>query len=150
MGKETGRIRRLSEFDLPGLMIVEELSFSTPWSKQSLLAEVKNPIAYYWVWEMEGKIAGYLGVWFILDEAQITNVAVHPEYRGMGGAKLLITQLLESMKEKGIKSATLEVRPTNEKAIKLYEKFGFTEIGRRVGYYIEEKEDALIFEVKVE
>lgn len=150
MGKKAGTIRRFIAEDIPGILEVEELSFAHPWSRQSFMEELENPSAFYWVWEVEGKVAGYLGSWFVLDEAQITNVATHPDFRKRGGAKRLIKALLWEMRERKIVSATLEVRPTNKKAQNLYKEFGFTEVGRRIGYYQEDNEDALIFEVKLE
>lgn len=150
MGKTTGKIRLLEEKDITQITQIEQLSFSSPWSKQSFYEELENSLARYWVWEREGGIVGgYLGSWIIMDEVQITNIAIHPDYRRERGAYLLLEHMFAYIKKENLFSAALEVRPSNEPAIRLYQKFGFQEIGRRVGYYQDNHEDALIFEVRI-
>lgn len=150
MGKTTGKIRLLEEEDIEQITQIEQFSFSSPWSCQSFYEELENSLARYWVWEREdGSIGGYLGSWIIMDEVQITNIAIHPDYRREKGACLLLDQMFAYMKAEEFFSAALEVRPSNTAAIKLYKKFGFEEIGRRAGYYLDNHEDALIFEVKI-
>lgn len=150
MGKTTRKIRLLEENDIHQVAQIEQLSFSSPWSEQSFYEELENSLACYWIWEREdGNIGGYLGSWIILDEVQITNIAIHPDYRRERGAYLLLEQMFAHMKELDLFSATLEVRPSNEPAIHLYQKFGFQEAGRRAGYYEDDHEDALIFEVRI-
>lgn len=150
MGKTTGKIRLLEEKDIIQIVQIEQLSFSSPWNEQSFYEELENSLARYWVWEIKnGIIGGYLGSWVIMDEVQITNIAIHPDYRREKGAHLLLEEMFSYMKEENLFSATLEVRPSNEPAIRLYQKFGFQEIGRRPEYYQDNHEDALIFEVKI-
>jgi len=148
MGEKAGKIRAMREADILAIAEIEELSFAMPWSARSLEEEFSNPNAHYWIWEVDGKVGGYLGAWFVLGEAQITNVATHPEYRRLGGGKLLMEEFFRQMEIGDISNAVLEVRPSNRGAIRLYEGFGFQEIGRRAGYYQDNQEDALIFEVK--
>lgn len=150
MGKTTGKIRLLEEKDIAQVVQIENLSFFSPWSQQSFYDELENSLACYWVWEKEdGAIGGYLGYWVVMDEVQITNIAIHPDYRREKGAYLLLNHMFDYMKEENLFFATLEVRPSNDPAICLYHKFGFQEVGRRVGYYQDNREDALIFEVKI-
>ena len=89
-------------------------------------------------------MVGYIGVWKIVDEGHITNVAVSPDYRRMQIGSALLKNMLEITAEEGIVRHTLEVRTGNEAAIGLYEKFGFETAGVRKGYYEDNGEDALI------
>jgi ribosomal-protein-alanine N-acetyltransferase len=123
---------------------VEIKSFEIPWSKESFENELKNNLALYLVAKVEEKAVGYIGVWKIFDEGHITNVAVHPDFRGNGIGKALISELLYLCKKDGILSFTLEVRESNIGAQKLYKSFGFVEAGKRKAYYSDNNEDAII------
>lgn len=140
-------IRLAEEWDIHGIVQLEELCFPTPWSERSFRDEiVKNPIAIYMVVEdlETGEIVGYAGIWKILDEGHITNVAIHPEYRSRGLGKKLMEKLLLCVEEKAVYRETLEVRISNEPAIRMYYDLGFREAGRRKGYYEDNGEDAII------
>lgn len=127
------------------VMTIEELCFTTPWSKAALIEEVKsNRLARYIVAVSSGKVIGYAGFWKIIDEGHITNIAVHPEFQGAGVGNCLMYNLLELARRENIKKLTLEVRAGNAKARNLYRKHGFTECGIRKGYYSDNKEDAII------
>lgn len=131
--------------DVKALANLDAVCFAAPWSENSFYQEIaENNLALYLIAEEEGTLAGYAGIWAIVDEGHITNVAVHPGQRGRGIAKALMEALIESCAEEGIYKQTLEVRPSNEAAIRLYEAFGFKEAGRRKGYYEDDGEDALI------
>ena len=131
--------------DIDNVVEVENNCFSIPWSKASFLREVENnEIALYLVAKIENKAVGYIGVWRIIDEGHITNVAVHSDYRGLGIGSMLVSKLLSLCKKDGINSFTLEVRKSNEIAQKLYRKYGFEERGIRKNYYEDNKEDAVI------
>ena len=104
----------------------------------------KITFAAYFVAELSGRVVGYIGVWKIVDEGHITNVAVSPDYRRMQIGSALLKTMLEITAEEGIVRHTLEVRTGNEAAIGLYEKFGFETAGVRKGYYEDNGEDALI------
>jgi len=130
---------------LDGVMIVENLSFTIPWSKESFIEEItNNQFAIYIVTVENDVVIGYVGMWKIFDEGHITNVAVHPEFRNNGVGSGLITELLNIAKEQGINALTLEVRRSNIVAQRLYEKFGFREAGVRKRYYADNHEDAVI------
>ena len=113
------------------------------------MKELGNTLACYYILESNEQLLGYIGTWIIFDEAQITNVAVHPEFQGNGFGRKILSYFFVQMKAKGMNVITLEVRPSNDHAIMLYKSFGFREIGRRKEYYLDNKEDALIFEVKI-
>ncbi|NBI07320.1 ribosomal protein S18-alanine N-acetyltransferase [Senegalia massiliensis] len=138
-------IRNMESEDIDNILELENMSFSTPWSKESFIKEIKeNKLARYIVAKNDTKIVGYGGMWLILDEAHITNIAVHPEYRGEGVGTKLLNGLVEISKEMMIKRMTLEVRKSNDPAIKLYKNNDFVEVGIRPGYYSDTNEDAII------
>lgn len=138
-------IEDMKEEHLDGVMVVENLSFKIPWSKNSFLEELKNnKLAIYFVAICEGQVIGYGGLWEIFDEGHITNIAVHPEFRRCGAASRIMDRILKTCDEKDIKSLTLEVRKSNSAAQKLYVKYGFNIEGARKGYYADSGEDALI------
>ena len=109
-----------------------------------LRQELKNNLARYIVAEIDGKVVGYVGVWFVLDEGHITNVAVHSDYRGKKIGDKLIKELVELCKENNMSAITLEVRVSNIVAQNLYKKYGFKIGGIRKEYYSDNKEDAMI------
>ncbi|MCX7773318.1 MAG: ribosomal protein S18-alanine N-acetyltransferase [Clostridia bacterium] len=137
-------LRPMCREDLDGMLDVEHRSFSIPWTKGMFEDELFNPNAYYLVLKADGRIVGYGGLWKILDEGHITNVAVHPDYRRHGFGKALIQGLIDFANTNGLVALTLEVRVSNAPAIALYESFGFRSQGKRKRYYPDNHEDALI------
>jgi ribosomal-protein-alanine acetyltransferase len=137
-------VRPMRYSDLDDLVEIEQASFSVPWSRGMLEEEFFNSSAVYRVAEYNGIIAGYIGMWHILDEGHITNIAVRPEYRRMGFGRRLMQSVIDYSKSSGIHSLTLEVRVSNIPAIRLYESFGFRVEGRRKHYYADNGEDAFI------
>ncbi|MBQ7667811.1 MAG: ribosomal protein S18-alanine N-acetyltransferase [Clostridia bacterium] len=135
--------------DIKNVLEVEEKSFTIPWHKESFENELKNNLALYLVAKVENKAVGYVGVWRVLDEGHITNVAVHPDYRRRGIAKALVSELLLLCEKDGITSFTLEVRKSNKVAYELYKKLGFKEEGIRKKYYADNNEDAIIMWKKI-
>ena len=142
-------IRGIHFDDLDQITEIEEICFSLPWSKNSFEQELINEMAYYQCAEENGKIMGYMGMWKIIDECHITNVAVLPEYRNRGIASMLINKMVEICKSSEIQYMTLEVRQSNLPAINLYEKFGFISVGKRPRYYMRPTEDAIIMWKKI-
>ena len=123
---------------------LEKICFSDPWSEKSVASELENKLAY-WLVAMEGEtVAGYIGSQTVMEETDMMNVAVHPDYRRKGVAEALVTALVEALKERGSHCLTLEVRASNEPAKALYEKLVFSQIGKRPNYYRNPREDALI------
>ena len=138
-------MRAMELSDIPGVLAVEEASFPSPWTADIFEYEVsENPNSAYFVLEIEQKIVGYLGSWIILDECQITNVAIHPSRRGQHLGDVLIKEFLGYCQLRGVAQISLEVRVTNAVAQNLYRKYEFKDGGIRKGYYVEEKEDALV------
>jgi len=138
-------IRKANSNDAVEMWKLDELCFAVPWSAESFLDELStNKLALYLVAEVDRKIVAYVGIWKIIDEGHITNVAVHPDYRRKHIAKALLSVMLKLCKENDIIAETLEVRASNEAAKKLYAGFGFKEEGLRKGYYEDNNEDAII------
>lgn len=123
---------------------LERVCFSEPWSQSSVAGELTNPLSHWLVCVEHGTVLGYVGSQTVLGESDMMNVAVAPQARRKGIAQKLIFALMEALKRRGSHSLTLEVRCTNEPAIRLYQKLGFSQIGRRPNYYRNPKEDALI------
>lgn len=123
---------------------LESICFDDSWSLRSIASELENPLSLWLVWMENGRVLGYVGSQTVMDETDMMNVAVHPDARRKGIAESLILALADALKRKQSKSLTLEVRATNAAAIGLYNKLGFTEIGRRKNYYRNPREDALI------
>lgn len=144
---ETGEllIRAAEEGDVEAISLVERACFVSPWSRDSLYKDVvENESAHYYVAELGGEIIAYAGMWYIIDEGHITNVAVSPAHREKGLASKILEYMIGEARLSGIRAFTLEVRASNAPAIRLYTKFGFEGVGIRPGYYIEENEDALV------
>lgn len=137
-------IREASEKDADDIAVLESLSFKTPWSKEMILSEMREPISHFFVVEESGKIIGYYGFLHILDELHILNVAVDPSFRRQGVGRALMDSVKSEMSRLGCRAATLEVRESNTAAVRLYEKAGFSLAGVRPHYYMD-KENALIY-----
>lgn len=138
-------VRKMGIDDIDSVVDIEENSFSVPWTKNTFFTELtKNKLAKYCVVEVDGVVAGYGGMWLVIDEAHITNIAVHPKYRGRGVGKKIVEGLIEEGHKINISKMTLEVRRSNIVAQDLYKKYGFLLCGVRPGYYQDNDEDALI------
>jgi ribosomal-protein-alanine N-acetyltransferase len=146
-------IRLMQTSDLEQVQAIDQLSFSMPWPASAYEYELlENPYSLLWVAEIpqHGKapvLVGVVVVWLILDEAHIASIAVHPDYRSQGTAQLLLANVLREAIQKGSQLATLEVRARNLIAQRLYQRFKFEVIGKRVHYYRDNNEDALIMTV---
>ncbi|QWC24793.1 ribosomal protein S18-alanine N-acetyltransferase [Bacillus haikouensis] len=136
--------------DLDAVMEIEHRSFSIPWTREAFYNEIEqNHLSTYLVVEDGECIAGYCGVWLVVDEAHITNVAVLPDYRGKGLGEALMKRIMEIAKQVGAHVMTLEVRVSNEAAKGLYRKMGFQDGGIRKRYYSDNQEDALVMWVNL-
>ena len=129
---------------MPQIAEIETLCFTDPWSEKSVASELGNRLSL-WLVAMDGDtVAGYVGSQSVLDEADMMNVAVHPDYRRQGIGRELVLALAEALQKKGIRGLMLEVRQSNAPAIALYEQLGFQQVGMRPNYYRNPKENALI------
>ncbi|UWG98253.1 ribosomal protein S18-alanine N-acetyltransferase [Dehalobacter sp. DCM] len=138
-------IRSMTLNDIPAIIAIEEASFSTPWTTASFTSELQNnTLAHYFCLELDDAVIGYMGLWVVMGEAHITNIAIWPGCRGMGWGEYLMRQVIQHMLGKGILRFTLEVRVSNQTARNLYEKLGFRAAGRRKNYYSDNQEDAII------
>lgn len=138
-------IRQAEAKDVYAISEMDKRCFTMPWSYAAFEQEIAgNDMALYIVAEIEGQIVGYAGLWLILDEGHITNVAVHPDFRRRAVGKALLSVLIRASEEDGAMRHTLEVRASNEAAIRLYEGFGFRKYGLRRRYYEDNDEDAII------
>lgn len=137
-------IRELQESDIEPLSIIEAASFSMPWSAEDFADLLKHPYCLYLVAEVDGQVAGCLGMTDICKEGNIDNVVVAEAFRGRGIAQKLLQELFQRGKERGVNAYTLEVRVSNAPAIHIYEKAGFVSEGIRPHFYEKPAEDALI------
>lgn len=138
-------IRQAGRDDCEKLAELDRLCFTVPWSLEAFRCEFEyENEAFYIAAEEDGVFAGYMGMRMILDEGHITNVAVHPMFRRKHIASAMMSVFIQEGNKRGIESFTLEVRKSNEAAIRLYESFGFETAGVRKNYYPDNHEDALI------
>ena len=127
------------------IRLAERRDISEPWTRGMLLDEVTNiETRRYTVVEVDGKILGYLGVMFVIDELHINTIGVLPDYEGKGIASALMDDAWRDAKERGIERATLEVAVSNKRAQDLYYRYGFKPVGIRKNYYDKINEDALV------
>lgn len=136
--------REMVPEDAAGVEVVEKASFALPWSRKSFWEEAANERTFYLVALDGEQIVGYAGTWLIVDEAQITNIALLPDYRGRGIGTAMLGEIIRESVRRGAERMTLEVRPSNKVAQALYTAYGFKDFGRRRGYYQDNKEDAII------
>lgn len=144
------QIRIATLGDLDGIHEVERVSFNDPWSMDSFSNELTNAMTTYLVAEEDGDILGFVGMWEVLGEGQITNVAVHTKARRRGIGQALIEALIDYSKAKNLEVLILEVRESNEAAKALYSLNGFKVIGERKNYYTQPTEDALLMALSLE
>ena len=129
---------------VPQVAQLEKLCFADPWSEKSIATELDSPWSYWVVAVADGQVVGYVGSQSSYEQADIMNVAVHPDWRRRGIAESLIDCLMKELRTRNCMALMLEVRASNAPAITLYEKLGFHQVGLRKNYYRNPKEDALI------
>jgi [ribosomal protein S18]-alanine N-acetyltransferase len=145
----TQTIRRMMLEDVPAVHEIDMLSFSLPWPERSFHFELTgNPVSRGWVAEVDGRIAAMLVLWFIVDEAHIATIAVHPDYRRRGIGEQILVFALRAARKEGAERAFLEVRAGNAAAQAMYKKYGFEVAGVRPRYYKDNNEDALLMNLE--
>ena len=138
------RIAHMPAEHVPQVAALEKACFSDPWSEKSGASELENPLSC-WLVALDGEtVAGYVGSQTVMDETDMMNIAVHPDFRRQGVARALILARIGELKKRGSRCLTLEVRASNDPARALYESLGFAHVGTRRNYYQNPKEDALI------
>jgi [ribosomal protein S18]-alanine N-acetyltransferase len=144
------RVRRMAAADVATVVGIETDAFSSPWSAGTFESLLDRPGLELLVMEHESEgVIGYAVLWCVLDQGELANVAVTPRLRGRGLGRHLLARVLEVARERGIETMFLEVRASNERALELYRSFGFSDVGRRKGYYDRPREDALIMAAKL-
>jgi ribosomal-protein-alanine N-acetyltransferase len=134
----------LSKELIDEILVIESSTHSAPWSRKSFENELEHKYGVFLIALIEGKVIGYGGTWVLVDEAHVTNVVVSPEFRGQGIGRKLMNEMLVKAREKGAVCATLELRKSNEVALKLYESMGFIQATVRKAYYPDNQEDAIV------
>ena len=142
-------IRRMTLQDVSEVHEIDVLSFNLPWPERSFRFELtENPVARAWVAEVDDRVAAMLVLWFIIDEAHVATIAVHPHFRRLGIGEQILLCALRSVKAEGAERAFLEVRAGNGAAQTMYKKYGFEVAGVRRGYYKDNNEDALLMNLE--
>jgi [ribosomal protein S18]-alanine N-acetyltransferase len=137
-------IRPMGEGDLDAVMEIERASFTMPWTPETFRGLLRRSDSLLWVAEAEGGVVAYAAVWMVLDQAELGDIAVAEAWRRRGIGRRLLETVLEAMRRRGVRELFLEVRPSNHEARRLYEQYGFAEVGRRKDYYERPREDALV------
>lgn len=137
-------VRKMTEQDLDEVMTIEKESFTLPWSRDSYLGELKNSFANYFICDCAGDLAGYVGIWVVFEEAHITNVAVRKTYRAQGIGQALMAEAERTARAKKATRILLEVRPSNEVALHMYENLSYIKTAIRPAYYSDNGEDAIV------
>lgn len=138
-------IRRMTVEDIPAVIALDQLSFTLPWPERSFRYELtENEASRCWVAEVDGRVAGMIVNWLLVDEVHVATIATHPDFRRRGIARKLLAHSLRTLMGEGAVSSFLEVRESNAAAQDMYRKFGYEVVGRRKGYYKDNNEDAIL------
>jgi len=140
------RVRRMTLKDVEAVNALERMCFDDPWQEDAFTQEltVNRNITRYIVLTAGNQVIAYAGTWLVIDEGQITTVAVHPDYRGRGYGERITRALMQEAASQGITWMSLEVRRSNLAAQSMYRKLGFDDVGYRKRYYENNREDALL------
>ncbi len=142
-------IREMQEHDIPEILEIEWISFSSPWSEAAFLSEINKSYSVTRVAVSGNIIIGYICVNYVLDECHILNLAVHPDFRRKGMATVLMKKVLQELRQKDCRFFYLEVRMSNMGAQRFYERFGFRFVGIRKKYYMSPVEDAALMMLRM-
>lgn len=144
MKRNDVEIRPLQEQDLDEVCAIESASFSMPWTKEAFQGLIDDPLSEYLVVIQDGKVVGCAGYSDQVGVGYINNVVIAKECRNQGLGRKLTETVIEHGEEKGLKEFTLEVRVSNEYAVRLYESLGFESAGVRKRFYEHPIEDAYV------
>jgi len=143
-------VRRLEPEDVDAVVAIETEAFTTPWRRETFLDLVDRPgLELLVMEERDAGVIGYAVLWCILDQGELANMAVAPSFRGRGLGSHLLARVLETARDRGVETVFLEVRASNERAARLYGRFGFAEVGIRRHYYERPREDALVMKASL-
>lgn len=144
-------IRAMTLDDLDRIMELEHQLFTSSWSKEDYLYEIyENIFSFNFVLEVKNKIIGYVGVWIMYEQSQITTIGIDMDYQRQGYAKVLMDEIIQFAYEEGCHTMSLEVRVSNQSAISLYERCGFINQAIRKNYYQDNHEDAYLMVKRLE
>jgi [ribosomal protein S18]-alanine N-acetyltransferase len=143
------RIRVLGAADIPRIVEIENHCFSTPWQDSTFRGLLRRKDTDLLGAEVDDVLVGYAIAWTVLDQAELGNVAVAPETRGLGVGRLLVQAILARLRHRRATECFLEVRESNTVAQRLYRQLGFEPVGRRKRYYMDPVEDALVMRVEI-
>lgn len=144
-------IRPMEIEDLQRVVVLEKQLFTSAWSESDFLYEIlHNDFSLNYVLEDEGYIIGYIGVWIMYEQSEITTIGVETQYQGQGLGKEMMKTIIDIAIQHGCESMSLEVRVSNHKAIALYESLGFMSVGIRKDYYQDNHEDAYLMVKRLE
>lgn len=138
-------IRNMKKGDAKSVAEIEQMVFSMPWSEKGILDFFGNTYSRFFVSEKDDEIIGYIGAYIVADEMDITNIAVKNQYQRMGIGMKLMEKVMEEARNENCSSVNLEVRESNNNAIKLYEKMGFKRVGIRKNFYSRPTENAIFY-----
>ena len=138
-------LRRAKPDDLPAIVTLEQKSFPTTWSQDSLCQEIDREIALFFIASQAERLVGYSLSWIAADELHILKLAVEPAMRRNKIATLLMRKTMQAAREGGGRMAYLEVRENNQAALRFYESLGFRILGVRRKYYTDTGEDAILW-----
>jgi ribosomal-protein-alanine N-acetyltransferase len=143
-------IRPMETEDVETVLTIESRAFTTPWQADTFQSLIGRPSSELWVMEHTAEgIVAYAVLWCILDQGELANIAVRPDHLGQGYASQLLERVLDIARGRDVETIYLEVRASNSRALELYERFGFSQVGVRKMYYDEPKEDALVLRVEL-
>lgn len=142
MQKSRIEILGATDGDVKEIAALEKACFSSPWSESALRETMAGETAVFLVAKIEGKVCGYIGAYYVMDEGYITNVTVSPAYRRRGVGRALIKELISRAEDLKLSFLTLEVRVSNLAAIALYSSLGFSKVGERPRFYKDPEESA--------
>lgn len=137
-------IRSARAADVARIMEIERASYSMPWTEATFRGLLERSDSDVLVAEEGGRVVGYAACWVVVDQAELGNIAVAPEWRRLGVGARLLEAVIEHARERGVRELFLEVRVSNDVAQRLYQRHGFREVGRRRNYYVAPVEDALV------
>jgi [ribosomal protein S18]-alanine N-acetyltransferase len=142
-------IERMKEGDLPEVLAIEAASFPTPFTINLFRMEMNLNVAHLFVAKYDGKVVGYIDYWRVGPEAHLITFGVDPAFRRRGIGSRLINFMLQEARKNRVENISLDVRPSNTAGLKLYQRFGFVQVGIRKRYYQDNDEDALVLSLSL-
>lgn len=145
------RVRSMTGADVPAVVAIETDAFSTPWHADTFAGLIgRDGLELLVLDDPDDGILGYAVLWCVMDQGELANIAIRPELRGRGLGARLLGEVVDASRSRGVANLYLEVRASNQGAIALYQRFGFTDVGVRKDYYRSPKEDARVMELLLE